>query len=129
MRSKGTALRTGSAVAFAVGILAACGSSSKETTRPKDGPAPPVHAVTLTDAGCNPENFTLHPGYHEFRVTNPGSKKVKEMEVQRADGHVFGDVEGVKPGTTRSFVVNLKVGSYRVRCPEDAPTGGTITVK
>lgn len=129
MRSKGTALRTGSAVAFAVGILAACGSSDKETTRPKDGPAPPVHAVTLTEAGCTPEDFTLHPGYVEFRVTNRGTDKAGEMEVQTTEGHAVGDVEGVKPGTTRSFVVNLKVGRYRVRCPEEAPTGGTITVK
>jgi hypothetical protein len=25
--------------------------------------------------------------------------------------------------------VNLKVGTYRIRCPEDAPAGGSITVK
>jgi hypothetical protein len=85
--------------------------------------------VELTDAGCTPDNFTLSPGDIEFRVTNNASSKVKEMEVQSEAGHVIGDVEGVTPGHTRSFVVNLKVGTYRVRCPEDAPTGGSITVK
>jgi hypothetical protein len=50
------------------------------------------------------------------------------MEVQDNNGHVRADVEGVTPGHTRSFIVQLKLGTYRVRCPETAPTGGTITV-
>jgi iron uptake system component EfeO len=109
--------------------MAACGSSDKPAARPSDDPGPPVIAVTLTDAGCVPDTFALHPGDVEFRVTNNGSQKTKEMEVQTPDGHVRGDVEGVQPGHTRSFVMKLSVGTYRVRCPEDAPAGGTITVK
>jgi iron uptake system component EfeO len=118
-------------VALVALVGAACssgGGQSASTTRPTDQPVAPPIPVTLTDAGCVPADFSLHPGTVTFRVTNPGSKKVTEMEVQDANGHVRGDVEGVTPGHTRSFLVDLKIGTYRVRCPQDAPTGGTITV-
>jgi len=87
-----------------------------------------VIAVTLSDAGCTPESFSLHPGTTIFSVTNSGSTDVEEMEIRDQQGHVRGDVEDVQPGETRSFVVDLPVGSYIVRCPEDATTGGTVTV-
>lgn len=113
--------------------MAACSSGSggsASTTRPTDQPTAPPIPVTLTDSGCDPTNFSLHPGTVTFRVTNPkpGTSKVTEMEVQDNNGHVRADVEGVTPGHTRSFIVALKIGTYRVRCPETAPTGGTITV-
>jgi hypothetical protein len=123
----GTALRAGLVAAFATALAAACGSSDKPAARPSDDPGPPVVAVKLTDAGCVPENFNLPPGDVEFRVTHTGSEN-SEMEVQDPDGHVRGDVY-LEPGRTRSFVMELKVGTYLVRCPEDAPTGGKITVK
>ncbi|HEV3231946.1 MAG TPA: cupredoxin domain-containing protein [Candidatus Dormibacteraeota bacterium] len=85
-------------------------------------------SVSLSDAGCRPQDFNLHPGTVIFAVSNAGSTKVEEMEISDGQGHVKGDVEGVAPGQSKSFVVDLKAGSYRVRCPQDAPTGGTITV-
>jgi uncharacterized cupredoxin-like copper-binding protein len=123
----GQGLRAVIATAFGTALIAACGSSDKPAARPSDDPGPPVVAVELTDAGCVPENFTLHPGDVEFRVTHTGSKN-SEMEVQDTDGHVRGDVY-IEPGRTRSFVMELKVGTYLVRCPEDAKTGGKITVE
>ena len=123
----GQGLRAVVATAFVTALIAACGSSDKPAARPSDDPGPPVVAVELTDAGCVPENFNLHPGDVEFRVTHTGSKN-SEMEIQDTDGHVRGDVY-LEPGRTRSFVMELKVGTYLVRCPEDATTGGEITVK
>jgi len=114
----------------ALASLAACGDStaSPAPTLDPNAPPPTTIPVTLTDAGCSPQDFTLKPGTVVFAVTNPGSTKVKEMEIQDAAGHVRGDVEGVGVGTTRSLIIELKPGTYRVRCPEDAATGGTITV-
>jgi hypothetical protein len=114
------------------GLLAGCGGASSHsapTTRPADQPAPPAIPVSLTDTGCVPTTFTVHPGDVVFAVTNTGATKVTEMEVQWPDGHVKGDVEGVQPGHTRSLLVNLQIGTYRVRFPEMAPSGGTITVR
>ena len=113
------------------GLVGGCGDASSHgapTTRPADQPGPPVVRVNITEAGCVPTNFTLQPGDVVFSVTNTGTK-VAEMEVQWPNGHVKGDVEGIQPGHTRSLAVNLQVGTYRVRCPESARTGGTITVQ
>ena len=117
-------------VALAAAVLvAACSSGKDENKAVPDDPSVPTISVTLTDAGCQPTSFDLPAGDVVFKVTNGGTTKVKEMEVQDGDGHFRGDVEGIQPGQTRSFVVTLKLGNtYRVRCPEDAPAGGTITV-
>jgi iron uptake system component EfeO len=116
-------------LAFVLVVAAACSNNDDEGKAVPDDPAAPSVAVTLTDTGCEPTSFDLPAGDVVFKVANGGTTKVKEMEVQDANGHLRGDVEGVQPGQTRSFVVTLEPGmTYRVRCPEDAPTGGTITV-
>src|ERR1700736_361962 len=133
MSLRGVTTRWRAAIALTAVLVTSCSSGSggsASTTRPTDQPTTPPVPVTLTDAGCVPTDFSLHPGTVTFRVTNPkpGTTKVTEMEVQDSNGHVRGDVEGVTPGHTRSFIVALTAGTYRVRCPQSAPTGGTITV-
>ena len=128
-----TLLATLAAAVCGVLVLASCGDDAGDpednaTASVTADSTSPTYAVTLSDAGCNPDSFTLHPGVVVFKVTNSGSTSVKEMEIQDGQGHVRGDVEGVEPGTTRSFVVDLKTGTYRVRCPQTATHGGTITV-
>jgi iron uptake system component EfeO len=116
-------------VLAAVLVMAGCSHDHESESDVPDDPSIPSVTVTLTDAGCQPSSFDLAAGDVVFTVTNGGTTKVKEMEVQDANGHLRGDVEGVQPGQTRSFLVKLEPGAtYRVRCPEDAPTGGTITV-
>jgi uncharacterized cupredoxin-like copper-binding protein len=112
--------------------LGACSSSGSSKARPADDPKTREITVTLTKSGCNPANFTLKPGPVVFVVTSPKSSAsgvATEMEVQNAEGHELSDVEGVQPGRTRSFAVNLEAGKkYLVRCPEEQRPGGTITV-
>jgi iron uptake system component EfeO len=111
------------------GALQSCGAASPSTSvRASSGPSAVTIAVQLTDQGCQPDTFNLHPGTIIFSVTNSGSDKVKEMEIQDQQGHVRGDVEDVGPGETRSFVVDLKTGTYRVACPQTATHKGTLTI-
>jgi len=126
----------------AAAVLPACSSSSSPAVRPPDQPGPPIIPVTLTATGCSPQSFTLPAGPVIFQVTNPPSAtpvsvgahydsnhRPTEMEVQNAAGHEINDVEGVVPGRTRSFLVNLELGkTYRARCPETQIPWGTITV-
>jgi iron uptake system component EfeO len=110
-------------------VMAGCSHEHDPKSAVADDPSIPSVTVTLTDDGCQPSSFDLAAGDVVFTVTNGGTTKVKEMEVQDASGHLRADVEGVQPGQTRSLIVKLEPGAtYRVRCPEDAPTGGTITV-
>jgi uncharacterized cupredoxin-like copper-binding protein len=109
--------------------ISACGSSGPHRSSSTAATAgAPVIAVKLTDAGCEPSDFSLHPGTTVFSVTNAGTTKVKEMEITDQRGNVRGDVEGVGPGRSGSFVIDLKPGVYRVRCPEDSRKIGTLTV-
>jgi iron uptake system component EfeO len=116
-------------------VAADCGGSSgssdsNDAGHPTPGAGAVVTAVKLTDSGCDPENFSLPAGSLVFSVTNSGTTKVKEMEIQNAGGgRVLGDIEGVEPGQTKSFVVDLPAGTYIVKCPEDASHAGTLTVK
>jgi len=111
-------------------MLVSCGGTAEPATPSIDpaAPPPPTIAVTLTDEGCDPRDFHLAPGIVVFAVSNPNGARVKEMEIQDTDHHVRGDVEGVGKGATRSLIVDLRAGSYLVRCPEDAADGGLITV-
>ncbi len=123
----------GMTAALCVAGVAACGGSSAAgtPTAPATGTgAAEAQAipVKLSDAGCTPSNFSLHPGTIIFTVTNTGSTKVEEMEVDDQQGHVRGDVEGVQPGQTRSFVLDLAAGVYDVKCPQEATVFGTLTV-
>jgi iron uptake system component EfeO len=120
-----------SAAAAAAACMAGCGGGTTPSGTTAAGTptsAAPVVPVKLSDAGCTPSNFSLHPGTIIFSVTNTGSTTVEEMEVDDEQGHVRGDVEGVQPGQTRSFVVDLAAGTYEVRCPQQATTFGTLTV-
>ena len=110
--------------------LAACGASAGQSSPPaSSGPAAQQIPVRLSDAGCTPSDFTLNPGTIIFVVTNSGSTKVEEMEVDDHSGNVQGDVEGVQPGQTRSFVLDLATGTYEVKCPQEATTFGTLTIR
>jgi iron uptake system component EfeO len=114
-------------------VASGCGGSSdpNDTGHPTTpGANAVVTAVKLTDTGCDPEDFSLPAGSLVFSVTNSGTTKVKEMEIQDAGGgRVRGDIEGVEPGQTKSFVVDLPAGTYSVKCPQDASHSGTLTVR
>jgi iron uptake system component EfeO len=122
-------------VVLCVLLGTACGGGSSsekdsgEVGSSVKAPNAPTVPVNLSDAGCDPSSFSIHPGSVIFSVTNTGSTKVREMEIADTQGHVRGDVEGVGPGQTRTFVVNLEAGTYQVRCPQTAPNIGTLTVE
>jgi hypothetical protein len=120
----------GVSAALCLAAVAGCGSPAATSSAAATATAGAAAGipVTLSDAGCTPNSFSLHPGSIIFTVTNSGSTKVEEMEVQDQQGHVRGDVEGVQPGQTRSFVLDLTAGVYNVKCPQDATVFGTLTV-
>jgi iron uptake system component EfeO len=84
--------------------------------------------VTLTDAGCEPQEIETTAGPHTFEVTNEGSAAVTEWEVLEGD-RILGEVENIIPGNTRSFSLTLEEGSYKSYCPGGSDNeGGTLKV-
>lgn len=59
----------------------------------------------------------LDTGLTEFDVTNEGAEALR-FGIEGEGVRVYFD-EALQPGASRSVLVNLKPGAYRVFCPED----------
>ncbi|MFF4014698.1 iron uptake transporter permease EfeU [Streptomyces sp. NPDC001843] len=75
-------------------------------------------AVSETDCG---KGFTApRPGRQTFQMHNTGDKTSEVYLINPASGAVYGEIEGLAPGTTRDLVATVAGGSYAWRC---VPTG------
>ncbi|MGH1553856.1 hypothetical protein ACRAWF_23360 [Streptomyces sp. L7] len=59
-------------------------------------------------------------GRQTFQMHNTGDKTSEVYLIDPATGAVYGEVEGLAPGTTRDLVATVAGGSYAWRC---VPTG------
>jgi high-affinity iron transporter len=76
-------------------------------------------AVSETDCG---KGFTApQPGRQTFQMHNTGSKASEVYLIDPASNAVYGEIEGLAPGTTRDLVATVGSGEYAWRC---VPTGG-----
>ncbi|KOX04479.1 iron permease [Streptomyces sp. NRRL B-1140] len=80
-------------------------------------------AVSETDCG---QGFTApKPGRQDFRMHNTGNQTSEVYLIDPASNAVYGEVEGLAPGTTRDLVATVAGGTYAWRCvPAD---GGAVT--
>ncbi|MFB7597413.1 iron uptake transporter permease EfeU [Streptomyces sp. NPDC056160] len=86
--------------------------------RPKPAGAQTV-AVSETECG---NGFTApRTGRQTFQMHNTGSKTSEVYLIDPASNAVYGEIEGLAPGTTRDLVATVAGGSYAWRC---VPTGG-----
>jgi iron uptake system component EfeO len=113
-----------SALVCAASLLAGCGGST--------GAAGPAQATTevkiaLSDAGCQPTPATVPSGPVKFSLTNSGSAKVTEAELQK-DGKILGEKESLTPGLSGDFSLRLDGGTYSIYCPGGAKDTWTFTV-
>ncbi|WP_329263615.1 FTR1 family protein [Streptomyces sp. NBC_01478] len=85
--------------------------------RPKPAGSQTV-AVSETECG---KGFTApDTGRQTFQMRNTGDKTAEVYLIDPATGAVYGEVEGLAPGTTRDLVATVAGGSYAWRC---VPTG------
>ncbi|MGX9890407.1 iron uptake transporter permease EfeU [Streptomyces sp. NPDC002276] len=85
--------------------------------RPKPASSQTV-AVSETECG---KGFTApDTGRQTFQMHNTGDKTSEVYLIDPASGAVYGEVEGIAPGTTRDLVATVAGGSYAWRC---VPTG------
>ncbi|MBK3573752.1 FTR1 family protein [Streptomyces sp. MBT65] len=85
--------------------------------RPKPASSQTV-AVSETECG---KGFTApDTGRQTFQMHNTGDKTAEVYLIDPATGAVYGEVEGLAPGTTRDLVATVAGGSYAWRC---VPTG------
>ncbi|MFJ1605937.1 iron uptake transporter permease EfeU [Streptomyces sp. NPDC088253] len=100
------------APALIAGIAIAAGSG-----KPTSGA--PVVEVSAADCG---KGFTApKPGRQTFQVRNTGSRTSEIYLIDPVSNAVYGEVEGIAPGTTRALIATVGTGSYAWRC---VPNGG-----
>ncbi|ANP51265.1 high-affinity iron transporter [Streptomyces griseochromogenes] len=76
-------------------------------------------AVSETECG---KGFTApRPGRQTFQMHNTGGKTSEVYLIDPATSAVYGEIEGLAPGTTRDLVATVAGGTYAWRC---VPTGG-----
>ena len=86
-------------------------------SRPKPASSETV-AVSETECG---KGFTApDTGRQTFQMHNTGDKTAEVYLIDPATNAVYGEVEGLAPGTTRDLVATVAGGSYAWRC---VPTG------
>lgn len=101
--------------------LGACGSSGSG-----DGGVAKLD-FTLTDQGCAPEEASVPAGPVSITVTNGGTTRVTELELQNASGIILGERENLTPGIAGTFSLNIQPGSYVLYCPAGELTQGKLT--
>ncbi|MDN0200665.1 iron uptake transporter permease EfeU [Streptomyces sp. S.PNR 29] len=85
--------------------------------------AKPASAATITvsPADCGRGFAAPEPGRQSFQVRNNGSRTVEAYLIDPSTSAVYGEVEGIAPGTTRALIATIGSGRYAWRC---VPAGG-----
>ncbi|WP_328690091.1 FTR1 family protein [Streptomyces phaeochromogenes] len=87
------------------------------------GDAKPAAAqtVAVSETQCGKGFTAPEPGRRTFQMHNTGDKTSEVYLVDPATNAVYGEIEGLAPGTTRDLVATVTGGTYAWRC---VPTGG-----
>ncbi|SEL40560.1 iron uptake transporter permease EfeU [Streptacidiphilus jiangxiensis] len=86
-----------------------------------DGKQAAAATVAVSPTQCG-QGFTApQPGQQTFQMHNTGSQTSEVYLVNPATNAVYGEIEGLAPGTTRALVATIGSGQYAWRC---VPTGG-----
>lgn len=129
-----TALLAGGALAavaaVTAGVLAAAGSGGgRQQARTADGLRHTT--VEVTSAHCGRGWSHPEPGRQVFELRNTSGTAAEVYLTDAKTGAVYGEVEGLAPGTERPIRVTLGKGAYAFKClPDDADavTGPTVRI-
>ncbi|GGU96650.1 hypothetical protein GCM10010260_35300 [Streptomyces filipinensis] len=87
--------------------------------------------VAVSETECGKGFRAPKPGRQTFQMRNTGGKTSEVYLIDPSTSAVYGEIEGLAPGTTRDLVATVAGGTYAWRC---VPTGGravtsrTVTV-
>jgi high-affinity iron transporter len=100
-------------VVVAGGVIAVSGSKSDQ-----------AQTIAVSETDCGKGFKAPKPGRQSFQMHNTGNKTSEVYLVDPSTNAVYGEIEGLAPGTTRDLVATVGGGSYAWRC---VPTGGKVT--
>jgi plastocyanin len=116
----------------AAGLAAvACGGSGPTASTPTPTPTAKTVMFTETEFKIDTASNSLKAGAYTFQVQNAGQFP-HDLHVATADGTEVAKSDVLQKGTSGSFDVTLKAGSYQIWCAVDAHKArgmqGTLTV-
>ncbi|OIK00411.1 iron permease [Streptomyces sp. MUSC 14] len=77
--------------------------------------------VAVSESECGKGFTAPKPGRQTFQMKNTGGKTSEVYLIDPSTSAVYGEIEGLAPGTTRDLVATVAGGTYAWRC---VPTGG-----
>ncbi|SHN27554.1 iron uptake transporter permease EfeU [Actinacidiphila paucisporea] len=77
--------------------------------------------VSVSPTTCGKGFTAPRPGQQTFAMHNTGTQTSEVYLIDPASNAVYGEIEGLAPGTTRSLTATIGTGAYAWRC---VPTGG-----
>ncbi|WP_369185086.1 iron uptake transporter permease EfeU [Streptomyces sp. Y1] len=86
-----------------------------------DGKQDSSSTVAVSEDECGSGFKAPLPGQQVFQMHNTGDKVSEVYLVNPGTGAVYGEIEGLAPGTTRALTATIGSGDYAWRC---VPTGG-----
>ena len=87
--------------------------------------------VTVSQSACGKGFAAPRPGQQVFQMRNTGTQTSEVYLVNPVTNAVYGEVEGIAPGTTRALTATLGSGDYAWRCVStsgSAVTSATVHV-
>ncbi|BDM70767.1 iron transporter [Streptomyces nigrescens] len=112
------------------GLLLTGGADDAEAGRAAPDGLPHT-GIEVSPSRCGRGWQHPHPGLQVFDLHNTSDTAAEVYLKNPADGSVYGEVEGIGPGTTRQLRIRLGRGAYAFMClPDDthAVTGPTARV-
>ncbi|WP_255954990.1 EfeM/EfeO family lipoprotein [Streptomyces odontomachi] len=78
--------------------------------------------IDISLGSCGGDWTGPHPGTQVFELRSTMNRATEVHLVNARTGAVYGEIEGLGPGTTRRMTASLGAGTYRFQClPDDAP--------
>jgi len=139
-RPRTLVLAAGAVVAVAavvtVAVLAGGGHGTDAADAKGGTPTPaadglPHTAVDVSTGSCGKGWTRPRAGTQVFDLHNSGGSASEVYLADPKSGKLYGELEGLAPGTTRSMLVDLGSGTYAFKCLQedtDAVTGPSVTV-
>ncbi|GAA3847052.1 FTR1 family protein [Streptomyces coacervatus] len=81
-----------------------------------------AQTIAVSEKECGSGFTAPKPGRQIFQMHNTGGKTSEVYLIDPSTSAVYGEIEGLAPGTTRALVATVAGGTYAWRC---VPTGGT----
>ncbi|SEP70280.1 high-affinity iron transporter [Streptomyces sp. yr375] len=81
-----------------------------------------TQTVAVSEKECGKGFTAPRTGRQTFQMHNTGGKTSEVYLIDPATNAVYGEIEGLAPGTTRALVATVAGGTYAWRC---VPSGGT----